>query len=248
MMAWIPLLIFTIAMEILSRLGIVPSYLFPAPSAIVRVFFQEQSENLVLAMGQTLLGAVLGWTLSGIMGLGLAMLMSIQPIVKRMMLPYAVFFQTVPVIAVAPILVVWFGFGMPTVIASAFLCSIFPVIAAGILGLEAAEPGWIEWFQLSGASRLQILMRCRVPASLPSVMSGLRVAAGLSVIGAVVGEFVGGGGLGGVIDSARSQQRMDWVFASVGLTSLIGLGMVSGVRLLSLLSIGAWYDSKFRVK
>ena len=112
---------------------------------------------------------------------------------QRAFYPYAVFFQTVPIIAIAPLLVIWFGYGMQTVIASAFVVSIFPVIANTLTGILSTDPALARSVPaLRGLTRVT-LFKLRFPAALPQILTGLRVAAGLAVIGAIVGEFIGGG-------------------------------------------------------
>jgi NitT/TauT family transport system permease protein len=155
-------------------------------------------------------------------------------LLRRAVLPFCIFFQTVPVVALAPLMVIWFGFGEPTVIASAAIVSFFPVLANTLLGFESASPEHRELFRSFRATRLQTLRRLEFPAAIPSILSGLRIASGLAVIGAIVGEFVGGGGLGALIDSARTQQKIEMVFAAVLLSSLLGLFLVAAAYLAEL--------------
>ena len=118
---------------------------------------------------------------------------------------------------------IWFGYGTRTVVASAFVVSIFPVIANTLSGILSTEPALRDLFRLYGASTFVTLWKLRFPAALPQILTGLRVASGLAVIGAIVGEFIGGQGLGSVVDVARTQQRVDKVFAAVLLASVLGL-------------------------
>jgi NitT/TauT family transport system permease protein len=130
------------------------------------------------------------------------------------------------------------------VIASAFIVSIFPMIANTLAGLVATDPGLLDMFRLYGAGSIAILLKLRLPAALPQIMTGLRISSGLAVIGAIVGEFIGGGGLGSVVDVARRQQRTDVVFAAVILASLLGLAMFGVVNLLSALLLRHWHPSE----
>jgi NitT/TauT family transport system permease protein len=127
-------------------------------------------------------------------------------------------------------LVIWFGFGSPTVRVSAFIVSFFPILANSLLGLGQSDEGLRELFKSLGANQKQSLFYLQIPASLPHVFSGLQIAAGLAVIGAIVGEFVAGGGLGGLIDSARTQQRVDVVFAALFLSSLLGVLFIAIIK------------------
>ena len=131
-------------------------------------------------------------------------------------------------VAIAPMLVVWFGWGIPSVIAAACIVSIFPVIASTLDGLQSVDPGLKELFRIYGAGKMRTWWMLGFPASLPSIFTGLRIAAGLAVIGAIVGEFVGSYGgdnapLGSVITSALKQTRTDVVFAAIILAAALGL-------------------------
>lgn len=239
----LPLLAVTVAAEICIRSGLIKDFILPAPSQVARAFAENRSE-LFSALFETGGAAVAGLVLSFTAGTGVAVLLSMSSILRRAFLPYAIFFQTVPVIAIAPLLVIWFGFGLPTVIASAFIVSIFPIIASTLLGLQSTDPALLDLFSLYSASRADYLFRLRIPFALPQIFGGLRIASGLAVIGAVVGEFIGGGGLGAIVDVARTQQRIDLVFAAVLISSLLGLTIVAVVNFLSRLALRRWHASE----
>jgi NitT/TauT family transport system permease protein len=239
----VPLFGFVILFEFLVQSGIIPSYIVPAPSEVFAAMSEIKTELFSAAMGTTT-AAVVGLVLSFLVGSGFAICLSLSEFARRAFYPYAVFFQTVPIIAVAPILVIWFGFGQPTVIASAFIVSIFPIIASTLLGLRSTDPALLDLFKLYSASRFQVMWRLRLPYALPEIFSGLRIAAGLSVIGAIVGEFIGGGGLGSVVDTARTMQRIDQVFAAVLVSSLIGLIMIALINFLSWWALKNWHHSE----
>lgn len=229
--------------ELLTRCGLIANYMLPAPSDVLRSLFID-AEELWRGFLSTSLSAVIGWVASSVFGFAAALAMSLSDSLRRALLPYAVFFQTVPVIALAPVLVIWFGFGRPTVIACAFIVSVFPVIASTHLGLRSTDALLIELFRSYKARPLMVFWRLRIPAALPTIFSGLRVAAGLAVIGAVVGEFIAGGGLGEVIDAARTQQRLDRVFAAIALSSALGLLMVSAINIVARRYLWAWHESE----
>jgi len=212
--------------EVGSRAGWWEAYLFPAPSMVVACLWEDRAE-FGGAFAETLFAASLGWGIALAAGTLLALTLSLSDRVERAFRPYAVFFQTVPVVAIAPLLVIWFGFGRPTVVAAAAIVSVFPVLAAGFAGLRSASAALTDYFRLRRAGRLATLFKLRIPSAVPQLLTGARIAAGLAVIGAVVGEFVGGGGLGGVVDAATAQQRVDKVFAAVLLSTLLGFGLVS---------------------
>ncbi len=217
--------------EIAVRLGWIPAFLFPAPSTVVETFLENRSD-FTIAFFETLRGSMTGLVLSVFFGTGLAVLFSLSDFLRKSILPFAVFFQTVPIIAIAPLLVIYFGFGMPTVIAAAFIVSIFPIIANTLLGLESVSKAELELFKLYGASQTQSLWKLKFPTAYSSIYAGLKVSIGLAIIGAIAGEFVAGGGLGAMIDSARTQQRIDIVFAALALLSIMGLACIILLKVL----------------
>lgn len=238
----LPLILAIVVLEALRRFGWVPAYLLPAPSEIFRALLDDRAE-LSEAFLSTATSSLIALTLSFFVGTSFAILLSLSSVLKRAIYPYAVFFQTVPIIAIAPLLVIWFGFGRPTVIASAFIVSVFPVIASTLLGLESTDPSLVDLFKLYDASAWSRLWKLRLPFALPLIFSGLRIAAGLSVIGAIVGEFIAGGGLGSVVDAARTQQRIDVVFASVLMSAVLGLVIVAVLNGASRLALRHWHAS-----
>jgi NitT/TauT family transport system permease protein len=226
----LPLIVIAAALELGARQGWFPAYLFPAPSQVFLAVMEDRA-NFADAFLQTSRASVLGLMLSIAAGFLFAVLLSVSSLVRLMFYPYAIFFQTVPIIAIAPLLVIWLGYGLPTVVASAFIVSVFPVIANSVTGLLGTDPLWVDLFEMMGARRLQVLFRLRIPAALPQIFTGIEIASGLSVIGAIVGEFISGGGLGGMVDAARNQQRVDRVFAAVILASVLGVVFFAGVAL-----------------
>ena len=239
----ITFVIFIFTTEYLVRSGTVNEYFLPAPSQVLNAFFEDRGVLFEGALS-TCFSAAIGLVLSFFIGTLLAVLFSISSFVRRAVYPYAVFFQTVPVIAIAPLLVIWFGFGQPTVIASSFIVSVFPVIANVLMGLQSTDPQLLELFRFYSAPPATLLLKLRLPFALPQIFTGLRIAAGLAIVGAIVGEFIAGGGLGGVVDSARTQQRVDLVFASVLTSSLLGLFFIGGINYLSWITLRKWHISE----
>jgi NitT/TauT family transport system permease protein len=241
--ALIPFVVFAAAAEIAVRVGWVKAYLVPAPSSVFAAIVESRAE-LLGALAATSASAIAGFLLSTALGIAIAVFLSSSRAIQRAFYPYAVFFQTVPIVAIAPLLVIWFGYGMQTVIASAFIVSIFPVIANTLTGILSTEPALRDLFRLYGASSTATLFKLRFPAALPQILTGLRVASGLAVIGAIVGEFIGGQGLGSVVDVARTQQRADKVFAAVLLASVLGLVLFGLVNLASYVTLRRWHASE----
>lgn len=210
-------------------MGWIADYLLPGPGQILSALFQEDA-GFGTALQETLLNTLFGFGISFVVGTSLALLLSLNSTFERAFLPISVFFQTVPIIAIAPLLVIWFGFGGPTVRASAFVVSLFPILANTLAGLAATPATRLELFRSFRASRFQTLVQLKIPQALPQFFTGLEIAVGLAVIGAIVGEFIAGSGLGSLIDVARTQQRVDMVFAAVALTTFMGISLVGLVK------------------
>ncbi len=239
----IPFAVVTTAVELAVRAGFAPRFLVPPPSAIFLTMMHDWPE-LFAALMKTSAGALAGFALAAVGGAAIAVLLASSRGVRQAFYPYAVFFQTVPIIAIAPLLVIWFGYGMRTVIASAFIVSVFPVIANTLNGILSTDQALRDLFRLYGASSQDVLWKLSFPAALPQILTGLRIAGGLAVIGAIVGEFIGGQGLGSVVDVARTQQRTDKVFAAVLLASVLGLALFGLINLTSRLVLRRWHASE----
>lgn len=220
------LIVFILVWDCLVRFGIVANFILPTPLQVLQTM-QEMSSSLLEAGISTLKASMSGFILSFVLGFSFAVILSSSQWLRLAILPFATFFQTVPIVAMAPLLVIWFGFGAPTVVASAFIVSFFPMLANCLMGFSLKNYELEEMLHIFGAKNWQKFFYLQLPVALPSILSGLKISAGLSVIGAIVGEFVAGGGLGGIIDSARTQQRVDLVFAAIVISSLVGLFFVS---------------------
>jgi NitT/TauT family transport system permease protein len=175
-------------------------------------------------------------------------LMSASRLLERAFYPYAVFLQTVPIVAIAPLLVLWFGAGMRAVTVSAFIVSVFPVVANTLAGIHSVDRPLRDLFRLYEASRTATLLKLELPSAVPNFVTGLRVAAGLAVIGAIVGEFVAGfsesgAGLGILILASYREFRTDLLFASVLFASTVGLVLFGAVSLLGRFLLKRWRPS-----
>lgn len=239
----IPLFILLAIFEICGRLQMIPAYLFPTPSSVMRALFIDSSELWSAAIDTTT-SAAIGLFISVIGGISLGILLSANRWVKAAIYPYATFFQTVPIIAIAPLLVIWFGYGTPTVVAATAIVSIFPMIASTLAGIESTEPALLDLFKIYRASKFETMIKLRLPFALPQIFIGLRISAGLAVIGAIVGEFIAGGGLGGTIDVARARQNLDQLFAAVLLATLVGLLFIAIINLVSKYFLRNWHPSE----
>ncbi len=233
--------------EGLARVLGVPAWLLPPPSAVASAGIREVG-TLVGAMLITGRSAVVGFGLSAVVGVLAAVVLSSSRLLERALYPYTLFLQTVPIVAIAPLLVLWFGPGARAVSVSSFIVSLFPVIANTLTGLRSVDPALRDLFRLYDARRLATLWKLELPAALPHLFTGLRVASGLSVIGAIVGEFVAGfsedaAGLGILVLSAYRQLRTDLLFAAVLDASVLGLVLFGAVSLAGSRLLRRWHPS-----
>ncbi|WNG36828.1 ABC transporter permease [Archangium minus] len=233
--------------EGVTRAFAIPVWLLPPPSAVAIVGAHEATALLGAAL-TTGRSALLGFGLSALVGVLAAILLSSSKLLERAFYPYTLFLQTVPIIAIAPLLVLWFGPGGRAVAASSFIVSLFPVIANTLSGMRSVEPALRDLFRLYGARRLATLWKLELPAALPHLFTGLRVASGLAVIGAIGGEFVAGfsedaAGLGILVLSAYRQLRTDLLFAAVLAASVVGLALFGAVSLTGSRLLRRWHPS-----
>jgi NitT/TauT family transport system permease protein len=210
----------------------VASYLLASPLQIFHTTLELWTDiwEATLSTAQSIIWG-LGMSLA--IGVTSALLFFSIPIVRRAIMPFCIFFQTVPIIAIAPLLVIWFGYGQPTVKASAFIVSLFPILANTLTGLQETDPHLKELFRLYKPSPWQLIFKLQIPSAIPYIITGIKISAGLAVVGAIVGEFIAGGGLGSLIDAARTQQRVDLVFSGVLMSSGLALLLVSTINLIA---------------
>jgi len=216
-------------------------YLLPSPVDVFTALVAER-DTLWAATWRTGVATLSGFMLSAVIGIvGGSVLASFAPL-RRGVYPITNLLQMVPLVAIAPLLTIWFGYGTSAVIAAACIVSVFPVIANTVDGLRAVDPKLRELFALYHAGPWATWWRLLLPAATPQILTGLRVAAGLAVIGAVVGEFVSGymgvrAPIGIVILTGIREARTDLVFAAVLLSAAVGFmlfGLVSGAGHLAL--------------
>ncbi|MBN1483437.1 MAG: ABC transporter permease [Chloroflexia bacterium] len=219
------LLLLLLLWQGLGWLGLVELWLLPSPSQIVAAGVEAwQKLGLAGHTWQTLQEALLGFLLAVFAGLVLALLIDFSPLLQRAIYPLLVVSQTIPIIAIAPLLVLWLGYGIqPKIFVVALVC-FFPIVVSTVDGLRAADPGWIDLLRSLGAKRWQIFVKVRFPAALPSFFSGLKVGITYSVIGAVIGEWVGGNrGLAFFMRRSHNALRFDREFAGIAVTSFLSV-------------------------
>jgi NitT/TauT family transport system permease protein len=205
--------------------NVVDPIVLPAPTEVAKAFWGLLSESFFWdAVKITAWEATAGFFIGASLGIVLGTMIGLNQYVRRALYPLAVAFQTTPQVALAPLFMVWFGFGLtPRILFSATTC-VFPVLVAVVVGLAAADADSRTLLRSFGASRTQTYWRLLVPASLPVVFAGIRVAVPLALIGALVGEFVGGtGGLGVLLTQFNFQLQMPNAFAVIVMLALLGL-------------------------
>ncbi|MFN8525704.1 MAG: ABC transporter permease [Chloroflexota bacterium] len=227
-----------------------PRYLYPSPTDIVGAWIENQS-TLLVALVSTLMAAVIGFGSAIVVGMAVALIMSQSKLLERSLFPYAVLLQTIPIVAIAPVIVIWVGAGLSAVATIAFIIALFPIITNTHAGLTATDHNLVAMFELYNASWWQRMTKLKFPAALPYIMTGLRISSGLSVIGAIVGEFIAGigglkGGIGYVITSAQAQIKMPYLFAAAFTSSILGIVIFVGVSFLSARFLRHWHESAVR--
>jgi NitT/TauT family transport system permease protein len=211
--------------EILVRALAVPEVLLPPPSRIAAVFtVPEHRATLVQNLVPTALQAISGFATATILGTLVALVVTYSTVVKEAIYPYLIAFQIIPKIALAPIFVLWFGIGFASRFAFATFVCFFPIVIALATGLRDTHPDVIRMCQAVGASRAQILWQVRLPFATPYLFAGLKIAATMSIIGVVIGEFISADrGLGYLILFASSRSDTPVVMAAILLLCVIGL-------------------------
>ena len=224
----------------------VKPYLLPSPLAVMQAYWQDAS-LLGRAVVYTGSAALLGFVISLVMGTLIAFAFSQSRILRASGYPYFIFLQTVPIVAIAPLIVRWFGYGFQSVVLVSFLLSLFPILSNGTQGLLDIDPNLLDLFRLNNATRWQVLVKLRFPNAVPGLLAGARTSSGMAVVGSIVGEFfVGYGskqfGLGYLIYSTNGQSQLDRLFAAVLTSTLVGIAIFGLVNLISATILRGWYD------
>lgn len=222
-----------IVWEAAVRIFDLPHYMLPAPSRVALAFgrhWESLLANASVTLGEIILGLLLG----ALLGAAAAIALILSAGARRWFLPLLVASQAIPVFALAPLLVLWFGYGVASKVAMAVLIILFPVAATLYDGLRRTDPGWLDLAHVMTANeprhRLRLLVQVRLPASLPALASGLRVAAATAPIGAVIGEWVGASsGLGFLMLQANARVQTDLMFAALFVLSLCAVALYFGI-------------------
>lgn len=222
-----------------------PPYLVPSPGAVWETLRDDRA-SLLASAARTAASTLAGFGLAVAIGLAVGSLLSFSRTLASAVYPLTLLFQMVPLVAIAPLLGIWCGNGPPAVIAASALCAVFPVIANTLDGLRSTDPNLRELFRIHGAGRLRTWWKLELPSAVPSIMTGLRIAAGLAVIGAIVGEYVAGfagseAPLGIVVMASLREFNTAKVFAAVLLAAAVGFALFGTVAGLSWLLLRKWY-------
>ena len=229
--------------DLVLRLFKIPPYLIPAPLAVAKMLVAEWPRLWQQGL-YTAYASLGGFALSILIGIPVAMLIAYSRLVESFVYPLLVFSQSVPKIAIAPLFVVWFGFGIFPKVISAFLLGFFPVVVATVMGFKSIEPEMIDLARSMRASRWQMFTKFSLPQALPGIFSGLKISATLAVVGAVVGEFVGSNsGIGYVLQIANGNFDLPLMFAALFVLSMMGVILFALVDLAEKLMI-PWHQSR----
>jgi putative hydroxymethylpyrimidine transport system permease protein len=207
----------------ITRFSGVPSFMLPDPGTVAKALV-SQWPLLFWATLTTLLEIVLGLFIGTILGAGLALLLVFSPVLQRWLMPLLLLSQAIPVFALAPLLVLWFGFGISSKVVMAVLVIFFPITASFFDGLRRTDIGWLDLARTMNASPWAMLRHVRLMAALPSFGAGLRVAAAIAPIGAILGEWVGSSaGLGYVMMNSNARIQTDVMFAALFVLSAVAI-------------------------
>ena len=226
----------------------IPPYVLPAPSAIAHAL-SDNFSSLMLSLLSTLTVTLEGFIAAWIAGVGLAIAFGQSRVIERTLYPYAVVLQVTPVVAIAPLILIWVGFEHINAALAliAALVAFFPILSNTTLGLKSADFNLVDLMLLYGASRWQILWRLRLPAALPHLLGAMKIAGGLSLIGAVVAEFVAGSGtatgLAWRIVEAGNRLEVATMFAALTLLAVLGIAIFAAFSLLEWALLHRWHES-----
>jgi NitT/TauT family transport system permease protein len=223
-------------------------FLMPPPQEVVRVgFFDARNLAEILSgLWSTTQVALVGLIVAIAIGTFIAVAMIQARWIEWSIYPWAVVLQTIPILAIVPLIGFWFQFGFSSRVLVCVLISLFPIVTNTLFGLKSSDQAHHDLFTLQRATRLQRLLKLQLPGALPAIVSGWRIAAGLAVVGAIVGDFFfrqGEPGIGRLIDDYRARLQSEQLFAAVALSSLLGLVVFWGFGLLGQLLVGSWHES-----
>ncbi len=226
----------------------VPVFLVPSPLRVAQALVADAG-LLFDALLNTLKITLLAFAVAVLLGTAIAFAFVQSRAIETALFPYAVLLQVTPIVAIAPLIIIWVKDPTASLVVCAALVALFPIIANTTLGLRSVDPGLLAYFRLQGATRWQTLRRLRIPSALPYFFGGLRISSGLALIGAVVAEFVAGTGGTGTglayqILFAGYQLNIPRMFAALTLIALAGVALFALMAGLSRWALSGWHDSE----
>lgn len=234
------LLLLLVFWEWIVRMGWVPSFIIPAPTAIASSLYEHRYLLLATHLPATLMEVVVGFGLSIGAGIALATGMYMNRSIEKALYPFIVISQTIPLIALSPVFILWFGYTLWSKVAVVFLIAFFPIVVSTYDGLRQGDPEQRELLLTMGASKWDIFCKLQVPLALPSFFSGLKMSVVYCVVGATIGEWLGGSkGLGYFSRRMSSNMNTDAMFAAIVLLSLLGI---------VLFVLIAWLEKRFNTR
>lgn len=245
-------LLFVLAWELLVRAFDTPFYIVPSPVLVARTLVHD-GPLLFGSLLVTLRITGLALALAVVLGVALAFLFVQSRALEVSLFPYAILLQVTPIVAIAPLIIIWVKDPLAALVICATIVAIFPIISSTTLGLRSVDADLAALFRLYGASRWDTLMRLRIPSALPYFFAGLRVSGGLALIGAVVAEFVAGtggaaSGLAYQILMAGLQLNIPRLFAALLLITLTGVAIFTMVSALARVSLRHWHESELALE
>lgn len=241
------IIILLIIWEFIVNVGGIEKYILPAPTDVIEVLIKD-FRNMIPHILATLYEGMVGFLIAIVISIILAIIMDMVPLIKRALYPVLVISQTIPTVALAPLFIIWFGFGaLPKIIVVVIVC-FFPIVISIVDGLEGVDNDLINHFKLMGASKINVFLHLKLPYGMINFFSGMRIAATYSIMGAVIGEWLGGDkGLGVYMTRARSAYALDKMFASIVIIVVISMGIFLLVSLMEKL-FTPWNNKKLSMK
>lgn len=234
--------------EAICRVAAVPHYLVPSPTNIAASMIERRAD-LLTALRITLSESVVTIVISSVLGVGVAIVLSSSRLLERLTVPYIVVLQAVPIVATAPLILIWCGPNFHSIVIIAALMTVFPILSNTLTGLKATDRGLLDCFAVNGASAGQVLWLLRVPAALPFLGTGLKIACPLAVVGTIVGEYIAGlgsgsAGLGFLITQYALRLETAGVFAAALAAAAVAILFWQGVSWTTRLVLNHWHDSE----
>lgn len=224
-------------------------FLLPPPHQVLTesVLDWSKLEPMLVALALTAQVALTGLVIAVVLGISQAILMSQARWLERSLYPYAVILQTIPILALVPLIGLWFGFGFTSRVIVCVIIALFPMISNTLFGIQSAEPAAHDLFTLNKATRAQRLWKLQMPAAVPSIFAGLKISAGLAVIGAIVGDMFfrqGAPGIGSLLDVYRARVESENLLTAIGLASLFGVLVFAFFTAVDKAVLSRWYGKR----